>query len=202
MTVPAKGSWKCGFAPCLSWGSEALRELNWIGYWCGFVLSLLRLKPFNRQLKKCKKIDHEREKCSSAWGAIYRRKDWKQSSNMLAKPNVKYWKEEPGPVKDLISSKFLNTKRAKASLIKQWKGFLYYLIYNTSKSTVFLHQGISSCGFGKLVRFSLNETSFQYQTLVLSNESMKVELPQWKIWKGNVSSVSPSLERIRSHAAP
>ena len=35
-----------------------------------------------------------------------------------------------------------------------------------------------------------------YLNLVLSNELIKVELPPWKIWKDDVSSVSPSSERI------
>ena len=33
------------------------------------------------------------------------------------------------------------------------------------------------------------------ENLILSNELIKVELPQWKIWKDDVSSVSPSLSR-------
>lgn len=32
------------------------------------------------------------------------------------------------------------------------------------KDTAFLHQGVKSCGFGKLVRYSLNEKSLQYDT--------------------------------------
>jgi len=36
------------------------------------------------------------------------------------------------------------------------------------------------------------------KSLVLSNELINVELPPWKIWKADVSSVSPSSERIRS----
>ena len=34
------------------------------------------------------------------------------------------------------------------------------------------------------------------QKLVLSNELIKVELPPWKILKADVSSDSPSLQRI------
>ena len=34
------------------------------------------------------------------------------------------------------------------------------------------------------------------KNLVLSNELIKVKLPPWKIWKADVSSVSPSSERI------
>ena len=37
-----------------------------------------------------------------------------------------------------------------------------------------------------------------YENLVLSNELIKVELPPWKIWKADVSSVSPSSERMGS----
>ena len=37
---------------------------------------------------------------------------------------------------------------------------------------------------------------FQYKNLVLSNELIKVKLPPLKIWKADVSSVSPSSERI------
>ena len=32
--------------------------------------------------------------------------------------------------------------------------------------------------------------------LVLSNDLIKVELPQTKSWKADISSVSPSLERM------
>ena len=38
--------------------------------------------------------------------------------------------------------------------------------------------------------------SIYYKNLVLSNELIKVELPPWKIWKADVSSVSPLSERI------
>ena len=36
------------------------------------------------------------------------------------------------------------------------------------------------------------------KTWVLSNELIKVELPPRKIWKADVSSVSPSSERVRT----
>ena len=38
------------------------------------------------------------------------------------------------------------------------------------------------------------------KNLVLSNELIKVKLPPWKIWKADVSSVSPSSERLTNWA--
>ena len=40
-----------------------------------------------------------------------------------------------------------------------------------------------------------------HENLVLSNKLIKAELPPWKIWKADVSSVSSSLERIRPLSA-
>jgi len=36
----------------------------------------------------------------------------------------------------------------------------------------------------------------KHENLVLSRELVKVELPPWKIWKADLSSVSPSSDRI------
>ena len=36
----------------------------------------------------------------------------------------------------------------------------------------------------------------KHENLVLSNELIKVELLPWKIWKADVSRVSPSSERM------
>ena len=46
--------------------------------------------------------------------------------------------------------------------------------------------------------FQLSQVILQYlnKNLVLSNELIKVELPPWKIYKADVSSVSPSSQRI------
>ena len=41
-----------------------------------------------------------------------------------------------------------------------------------------------------------DKVKHQNKNLVLSNELIKVNLPPWKIWKADVSSVSPSSERI------
>ena len=43
--------------------------------------------------------------------------------------------------------------------------------------------------------FGYQIPSVSVTNLVLSNELIKVELPQRKIWKADVSSVSPSSER-------
>ena len=50
----------------------------------------------------------------------------------------------------------------------------------------------------KVLLETLIVTTDNYKNLVLSNELIKVKLPPWKIWKADVSSVSPSLERTQN----
>ena len=46
---------------------------------------------------------------------------------------------------------------------------MYYmcgmLLSNISKDTVFFHQGVTCCGFPKIVGFNLNKKSLQFDTV-------------------------------------
>ena len=57
----------------------------------------------------------------------------------------------------------------------------YIMLSNISKGTAILHQEVASCGFGKLVRYNLNETlNDTVQTHIINRHWMKFQNNTWK----------------------
>ena len=66
--------------------------------------------------------------------------------------------------------------------------YVYYDFYDR----LFLgyHGTVQKAVFSTVLWLESTWTRGQHETLVLSNELMKVELPSWKLWKADFSSVS------------